>query len=67
MSIKIIFKWELYGQMELEFEFKDEGGGIGRSDQVLFCSRFRVRRNYTTSGKGDKHDRPSQKTKKKRT
>ena len=52
--------------MELEFEFKDEGRGIGRSDQVLFCSRFRVRRNYTTSGKGDKPEKPSQNTEKKR-
>jgi len=66
MSIKIIFEWELYGQMEPEFEFKDEGRGIGRSDQVLFCSRFRVRRNYTTSGKGDKPEKPSQNTEKKR-
>ena len=42
MSIKNIFEWELYGQMELEFGFKDGGRGIGRSDQILFCLRFRV-------------------------
>ena len=52
--------------MELEFEFKDGGRGIGRSDEIIFCSTFRVRRNYTISGKGDKSEKPSQKTEKKR-